>query len=128
MWLCISFHDRVFVSRSAPLSTPATSLKFKSPFAAFSWIHKVLCPDAQFAQSSSGHNGESCARVSQYQSTHVCADIEVSPIVSADALTKSYNSASAELRATTPATVYPPVVLRRVLLQPAQSVSEYVSS
>ena len=58
--------------------------------------------------------------------------IEMSPIVSADALTKPYNSASGELRATTAcvflAAVYPPVVLRRVLLQPAQSVSENVSS
>ena len=40
MWLWISFHDRVFVNGSAPLSTPATLLKSKSPFAAFSWIHK----------------------------------------------------------------------------------------
>ena len=29
-----------FVNRSAPLSTPATLLKFRSPSAAFSWIHK----------------------------------------------------------------------------------------
>ena len=66
--------------------------------------------------------------------------IDMSPIVSVDALTKPYNSTPAELRATTacvlhhiltrgdPATVYPPVVLRRVLQQPAQSVSENVSS
>ena len=40
--LCISYHDKVFVNRSAPLSTPATFLKFSSPFAAFSWIHKYF--------------------------------------------------------------------------------------
>ena len=75
MWLCISFHDRVFVNRSAPLSTPATFLKFKSPFAAFSWIHKSL--------------------VSR------CLNLPNPRRATADALTKPHHSASAELRATT---------------------------
>ena len=59
---------------------------------------------SQFAQPSLGHNGESCARISQYHSIYVRTEVFVhrySPIVSADALTKPCNSASAELRATT---------------------------
>ena len=36
MQLCISIHVRIFVNTSTPLSTPATFLKFRSPFAAFS--------------------------------------------------------------------------------------------
>ena len=97
----------------------------------------------QFAQSSSGTMARA-ALASPSTTPFMCVPrslyIDTSPSVSADALTKPYNSASAELRATTacvlhhilmrwdPATVYPPVVPRRVFLQPSQSVSENVSS
>ena len=70
---------------------------------------------SQFAQSSSGHHGESCARISQCHSIHVRTEVFVhryeSLCVSADALTKAYNSASAELRTTTAC------VLRHVLMR-----------
>ena len=55
----------------------------------------------QFVQPSSGNNGENCACISQDQSPirSWCWSLRAvtkSPIVSADVLTKLYNSASAE--------------------------------
>ena len=77
-WLCISFHDRVFVNRSAPLSTPATFLKFRSPFAVFFLDPQIIGVQMpQFAQPSSGHNGESCAYISQDPFIHGCAEVFV---------------------------------------------------
>ena len=66
------------VNRSAPLSTPATFLKFKSLLCCFLLDPQIIGVQMlQFAQPSSGHNGESCARISQYQSIHVCAEVFV---------------------------------------------------
>ena len=98
MWLCISFHDRVFVNRSAPLSTPATVLKFRSPLAAFSWIHKKSCPDASICRVPVGPQWRGLrSHLPIPLRSYACRV----PIVSADAFTKPYNSASAELSATT---------------------------
>ena len=124
MWLCVSFHDKVFVNRSAPLSTPATFSKCRSHFAASLRSTNYWCPNVSICPTLVGPKWQDFI--------HVRAEVFAPRYQSHCSGRRSHQAvqfASAELRATTAcdlhhilmrcdrATVYPPVVLRRVLLQ-----------
>ena len=106
MWLCISFHDRVFRDQVSSIVDTSHFLEVQVTLGCFLCGPQIIAVQMpQFAQSSSGHNGARAALASPSTTPFMCVPrslyIDMSPIVSADALTKPYKSASAELRATT---------------------------
>ena len=76
MWLCVSFHDKVFVNKIGSIVNTSHFLEVQVALCCFLLDPQVIGVQMPlFAQSSSGHNCESCARISQYHSIHVCAEV-----------------------------------------------------
>ena len=76
MWLCISFTVKGLREKTSVDTNHFLAVQVI--LCCFLLDPQVICVQIpQFSQPSSGHRGESCARISQYQSFHVCAEVFV---------------------------------------------------